>query len=123
VVRVGFPSERARKFALKYSVRIRCGAARATPGDPERVKNRTSLLIEIGNAEGGTRTPTYCDRQPLKLKPVNADQSRPRKNRGWLSLVVLDQGLLKPSAAVWLANSSEGFGSRLPLARGLWLNA
>jgi len=48
------PSDRVRKFALKYSVRIRRGAARATPGDPEPVKNRTPLLVGVGNAEGGS---------------------------------------------------------------------
>jgi hypothetical protein len=29
--------------------------------------------------KGGLEPPRYCYRQPLKLKPVNADQSRPRK--------------------------------------------
>jgi hypothetical protein len=60
--------------------------------------------------KGGLEPPRSCDRQPLKLK-TSHDRSKPTpENRGRLSLVVLDRGVSRPVAAVWLANSCEEFG-------------
>ena len=68
------------------------------------------------NAEGGTRTPTVL-LPPAPQAETSERRSKPTPEyRGRLSLIISDRRPVKPTAAVWLADSCEGSSARASIS-------